>query len=155
MSSGLAWWTAHHDCSVNCQSNCSGVPLRFANPSSPSDWVEDLHLLAVEHAWHTEKGRLVPPFVALQRNPNYFAMLSILSIFSALSIFTLMTWTLPLSATNVTLSPSAFTVPLIFFRGAAGASLLMPLSFDMSCAKPATVHMTETARTRINIFFMI
>jgi len=28
-------------------------PLRFAIPSSPSDWVEDFHLRAVEHAWHT------------------------------------------------------------------------------------------------------
>jgi hypothetical protein len=30
-------------------------PLRFANPSSPSDWVEDLHLQAVVHARHTKK----------------------------------------------------------------------------------------------------
>src|SRR5208283_5505181 len=30
-------------------------PLRFANPSPPSGWVEDLHLLAVEHARHTKK----------------------------------------------------------------------------------------------------
>ncbi len=28
-------------------------PLRFAIPSSPSDWVEDFHFRAVEHAWHT------------------------------------------------------------------------------------------------------
>ena len=27
--------------------------LRFANPSPPSGWVEDFHLLAVEHARHT------------------------------------------------------------------------------------------------------
>jgi hypothetical protein len=32
-------------------------PLRFANPSSPSDWVEDLHLQAVVHARHTMKKR--------------------------------------------------------------------------------------------------
>jgi len=31
-------------------------PLRFANPSPPSGWVEDLHLLAVEHARHTIKN---------------------------------------------------------------------------------------------------
>jgi hypothetical protein len=31
-------------------------PLRFANPSPPSGWVEDLHLQAVEHARHTKKG---------------------------------------------------------------------------------------------------
>ena len=29
------------------------TPLRFANPSPPSGWVEDLHLQAVEHARHT------------------------------------------------------------------------------------------------------
>src|SRR3981081_3038155 len=32
-------------------------PLRFANPSSPSDWVEDFHLQAVVHARHTTKKR--------------------------------------------------------------------------------------------------
>src|SRR6266550_8632361 len=30
-------------------------PLRFANPSPPSGWVEDLHLLAIERARHTTK----------------------------------------------------------------------------------------------------
>src|SRR3954468_17247090 len=30
-------------------------PLRFANPSPPSGWVEDFHLQAVEHARHTAK----------------------------------------------------------------------------------------------------
>ena len=29
------------------------TPLRFANPSPPSGWVKDFHLLAVEHARHT------------------------------------------------------------------------------------------------------
>ncbi|MGO8735186.1 MAG: hypothetical protein ACLQVM_20605, partial [Terriglobia bacterium] len=29
------------------------TPLRFANPSPPSGWVEDFHLQAVEHARHT------------------------------------------------------------------------------------------------------
>src|SRR5712691_12812338 len=33
----------------------AAAPLRFANPSPPSGWVEDLHLLAVEHARHTIK----------------------------------------------------------------------------------------------------
>ena len=33
------------------------TPLRFANPSPSSGWVEDLHLRAVEHARHTEKAR--------------------------------------------------------------------------------------------------
>ena len=32
-------------------------PLRFANPSSPSDWVEDFHLPAVAHARHTSGRR--------------------------------------------------------------------------------------------------
>ena len=31
------------------------TPLRFANPSPPSGWVEDSHLQTVEHAWHTTK----------------------------------------------------------------------------------------------------
>src|SRR5271157_1535691 len=31
------------------------TPLRFANPSPPSGWVEDFHLQAVEHARHTKK----------------------------------------------------------------------------------------------------
>src|SRR6516164_6359698 len=30
-------------------------PLRFANPSPPSGWVEDFHLRATEHARHTTK----------------------------------------------------------------------------------------------------
>ena len=30
-------------------------PLRFTNPSPPSDWVEDFHLRAIEHARHTTK----------------------------------------------------------------------------------------------------
>jgi hypothetical protein len=34
------------------------TPLRFANPSPPSGWVEDLHLQAVKHARHTRsRGR--------------------------------------------------------------------------------------------------
>ena len=32
------------------------TPLRFANPSPPSGWVEDFHLQAAEHARHTEHG---------------------------------------------------------------------------------------------------
>jgi hypothetical protein len=34
------------------------TPLRFANPSPPSGWIEDLHLQAVDHARHTQKDRL-------------------------------------------------------------------------------------------------
>src|SRR5262245_25983335 len=29
------------------------LPLCFANPSSPSDWMEDFHPRVIEHAWHT------------------------------------------------------------------------------------------------------
>src|SRR5450830_243484 len=31
-------------------------PLRIANPSPPSGWVEDFHLQATEHARHTTKN---------------------------------------------------------------------------------------------------
>src|SRR5262245_28708803 len=31
------------------------TPLRFANPSPSSGWIEDFHLQAVDHARHTEK----------------------------------------------------------------------------------------------------
>src|SRR5918912_166381 len=34
----------------------AATPLRFANPSPPSGWVEDFHLQAVEHARHTKKS---------------------------------------------------------------------------------------------------
>jgi hypothetical protein len=37
-------------------------PLRFANPSPPSGWVEDFHLRATEHARHTTnplRGRVL------------------------------------------------------------------------------------------------
>jgi hypothetical protein len=34
----------------------TATPLRFANPSPPSGWVEDFHLRAVEHARHSKKG---------------------------------------------------------------------------------------------------
>jgi hypothetical protein len=34
------------------------MPLRFANPSPPSGWIEDFHLQAVDHARHTtQKAR--------------------------------------------------------------------------------------------------
>ena len=32
------------------------TPLRFANPSPPSGWIEDSHLQAVDHARHTRKS---------------------------------------------------------------------------------------------------
>ena len=31
------------------------TPLRFANPSPPSGWIEDSHLQAVDHARHTKE----------------------------------------------------------------------------------------------------
>src|SRR5262249_26471442 len=33
------------------------TPLRFANPSPPSGWIEDSHLQAVDHARHTKRRR--------------------------------------------------------------------------------------------------
>ena len=33
----------------------AATPLRFANPSPPSGWVEDFHLQAAVHARHTRK----------------------------------------------------------------------------------------------------
>jgi hypothetical protein len=35
----------------------AATPLRFANPSPPSGWIEDLHLPAVDPARHTEGSR--------------------------------------------------------------------------------------------------
>src|ERR1700739_4605734 len=38
------------------------TPLRFANPSPSSGWVQEFHLQAVEHARHTtKKARLQQP----------------------------------------------------------------------------------------------
>ena len=36
------------------------TPLRFANPSPPSGWVEDFHLQAVVHTRHTTKRAAFP-----------------------------------------------------------------------------------------------
>src|SRR6516165_6292876 len=35
----------------------AAMPLRFANPSPSSGWIEDSHLQAVDHARHTQKSR--------------------------------------------------------------------------------------------------
>ena len=35
----------------------AGMPLRFANPSPPSGWIEDFHFPATEHAGHTTEPR--------------------------------------------------------------------------------------------------
>src|SRR5947199_5512240 len=42
------------------------TPLRFANPSPPSGWIEDFHLQAVVHARHTRNA----PTVAGARLPT-------------------------------------------------------------------------------------
>ena len=41
----------------------AAMPLRFANPSPPSGWIEDFHFPATEHAGHTTEPRSVraPP----------------------------------------------------------------------------------------------
>ena len=46
------------------------TPLRFANPSPPSGWIEDFHLQAVDHARHTRKspGRMTPGAPDAPRN---------------------------------------------------------------------------------------
>src|SRR5215831_2471285 len=36
------------------------TPLRFANPSPPSGWIEDFHLQAVDHARHTMRTARTP-----------------------------------------------------------------------------------------------
>ena len=36
------------------------TPLRFANPSPPSGWIEDSHLQAVDHARHTTEMANLP-----------------------------------------------------------------------------------------------
>ena len=41
------------------------TPLRFANPSPPSGWIEDIHLQAVDHARHTRKGPERTPALSL------------------------------------------------------------------------------------------
>jgi hypothetical protein len=43
------------------------TPLRFANPSPSSGWIEDLHLQAVDHARHTSLG---PRFRGDERSLN-------------------------------------------------------------------------------------
>ncbi len=45
----------------------AATPLRFANPSPPSGWVEDFHLQAVEHARHTTEGPAVEPAFYVDR----------------------------------------------------------------------------------------
>ena len=51
------------------------TPLRFANPSPPSGWVEDFHLRAVVHARHTAKGGMryaFPPYGAMALKIFYY-----------------------------------------------------------------------------------
>src|SRR5664279_5387259 len=50
------------------------TPLRFANPSPPSGWIEDFHLQAVDHARHTTKKPRRSGAVCL-RNQNNVALL--------------------------------------------------------------------------------
>src|SRR5262249_3508149 len=49
------------------------TPLRFANPSPPSGWIEDFHLQAVVHTRHTIKKRAArrPPFGHIDDAANY------------------------------------------------------------------------------------
>src|SRR5712691_6101745 len=43
----------------------AGTPLRFANPSPPSGWVEDFHFRAAGHAQHTSR---TAPLLSRLRN---------------------------------------------------------------------------------------
>src|SRR3712207_4256443 len=47
----------------------AATPLRFADPSPPSGWIEDFHLQAVDHARHTREARREagPEFVTEHR----------------------------------------------------------------------------------------
>jgi len=47
------------------------TPLRFANPSPPSGWIEDFHLQAVDHARHTKKTRRHRRVFSNQRSRRY------------------------------------------------------------------------------------
>ena len=50
------------------------TPLRFANPSPPSGWIEDFHLQAVDHARHTTKSpRLHEGFEYIQHAYSSFS----------------------------------------------------------------------------------
>jgi hypothetical protein len=46
------------------------TPLRFANPSPPSGWIEDFHLQAVDHARHTTKRPTFLSAFVLLENVN-------------------------------------------------------------------------------------
>src|SRR5262245_5750685 len=46
----------------------TATPLRFANPSPPSGWIEDLHLQATDHARHTNEGRLTASLSRARRS---------------------------------------------------------------------------------------
>src|SRR5258707_4733097 len=51
------------------------TPLRFANPSPPSGWIEDSHLQAVDHARHTRKRRAFgPPSSQFCSAPKFLAL---------------------------------------------------------------------------------
>jgi len=43
----------------------AATPLRFANPSPPSGWIEDLHLQAVDHARHTNHAAETTPWLGI------------------------------------------------------------------------------------------
>src|SRR5882672_372657 len=48
----------------------AGTPLRFANPSPPSGWVEDFHFLAAGHAQHTIPSPLVSGLAGRTAGPT-------------------------------------------------------------------------------------
>ncbi len=48
----------------------AATPLRFANPSPPSGWMEDSHLQAVDHARHTRNRRAMARPFSVWRLPQ-------------------------------------------------------------------------------------
>ena len=53
------------------------TPLRFANPSPSSGWIEDFHLQAVVHTRHTrKKPRRVPGLLMDRSHETYFSVLN-------------------------------------------------------------------------------
>ena len=58
----------------------TATPLRFANPSPPSGWIEDLHLQTVKHARHTTGGQAFLPVFSDQTSQTGMSGLLIYSV---------------------------------------------------------------------------
>jgi hypothetical protein len=77
------------------------TPLRFANPSPPSDWIEDFHLQAVDHARHTTKS----PATRRGFRSSCCSALAVLALLAwLLATLLLLTWLTRLLATLLLLT---------------------------------------------------